>query len=447
MSRVPRFAFRVFGCRLNQAEAAGWREQLLAWGAQEAPNEQADVLFVHTCAVTAPAAHEAETFVRAFRAKHPAARVVLSGCAAELLSPTLADEVIPHRQKADWVPLAQTCLSDWGFSPTGFEPSGGHSLPRARATLIVQDGCDRFCAYCIVPHLRGAPTSAPMAALLRQAANLFATGFREIVLTGCHLALYRDPESGAGFVELLRRLCDVPGEGRFRIGSLEPCVADDQALVRLIAQSGGRLCPFLHLPMQSASDAVLARMGRPYRQADLRRLLDFICAELPLCGLGADWIAGLPGETEADAEATRALVSAYPFTGAHVFPYSRRPGTPAADFPGQVPQHLIRLRAAALSETAAQTRAAALPRFLGQSLTVIPERMRNGFWEGWCEYRIRCRLPGPAERRSLTPFRPGALEGDLLVAAPAALPNQAPESLPHGSPTSGTRSVSHRETP
>ncbi len=418
MSHPLRFAFRVFGCRLNQAEAAGWRTLLLGWGAQEVPRERADVFFVHSCAVTAPAVQEVGRAIRAFRVRRPSARVVLSGCAAGLLPPGLADLALPHGQKVAWAAQVRERLAAWGVPTEGTDAFSipAQSMPKARASLIVQDGCDRFCAYCIVPHLRGAPVSEPMGALLRRAEALFAEGFREIVLTGCHLALYRDPESGAGFPELLRRLCDVPGEGRFRLGSWEPCVSDDLALLRLIAQSGGRVCPFLHLPLQSASDTVLARMGRPYRQDDLCRLLDAVCSELPLCGLGADWIAGLPGETEADAEATRALAAAYPFTGAHVFPYSRRPGTSAADFPDQVPQHLIHARAAALSETAAQTRAAALPRFLGHPLTVIPERLRDGFWEGWSEHRVRCRLSGPAQRRALTPFCPTAVEEGMLVA-------------------------------
>lgn len=413
MSRVPRVAFQVFGCRLNQAEAAEWRVALLTDGAVEVPPEGADVLCVHSCAVTAPAAHGAEKAIRAFRTRHPEARVVLSGCAAGLMPTTLADLLVPNAAKAAWVAQVRAALARWGFAPARTERPA--NVPqRARASLIVQDGCDRFCAYCIVPHVRGRPVSQPMAALLRRAERLFAEGFREIVLTGCHLALYRDPADGTDFLGLLRRLCEVPGEGRFRIGSLEPCVLDDAALIRLIAHSGGRLCPFLHLPLQSASDAVLARMGRPYRHHDLRRLLDTVCDALPLCGLGADWIVGFPGESAADAAATRALAAAYPFTGAHIFPYSRRPGTPAADFPDQVPQHLLRARVDELTAVTAEIRAAALPRFLGRALTVIPERLRDGCWEGWSEHRIRCRLAGPAERRALTPFTPHALRGDIL---------------------------------
>ncbi len=416
MNHFPRIAFWVFGCRLNQAEAEGWRDALLREGAELVSRESADVLVMHTCAVTAPAAHEAEKSLRAFRSQHPHVRVIVSGCATTLLPPGLADAVIPHSEKGSWLMRVRRLLTDWGFAATSNEIRVPRGL-KARASLIVQDGCDRFCAYCIVPHLRGGPVSVPMKALVSRAQACFAEGFQEIVLTGCHLALYRDPERGADFLELLRQLCAVPGEGRFRIGSLEPCVLDDAALIRFIAQSKGRVCPFLHFPMQSASDTVLQRMGRPYRKVDLERLLDTLCAELPLCGLGADWIAGLPGETEADAKTTQAFIAAYPFTGGHIFPYSRRPGTPAASFPDQVPQHRITARAAALSQVVAETRARVLPSFLGRTVQVIPERQRGETWEGWSEARIRCRIPAPAERRRLTPFTPTVLDGDVLTFA------------------------------
>ena len=403
-------AFIVFGCRLNQAEAAEWQSRLTAFGAEWAPEGEADVLFVHTCAVTATAAHEAEKRLKALRKRRPDAKILVSGCAAGLLPEGLVDRLVPHEQKARWLDEALALLDLRPDTPQRKAPA----TTRARASLIVQDGCDRFCAYCIVPHTRGAPVSQPLSALLAKAERLFAEGFREIVLTGCHLALYRDPDSGAGLPELLRRLCAVRGEGRFRLSSLEPCVLDDKALVRQIAESGGRLCPFLHLPIQTASDPLLDRMGRRYTQRQVRNLLETIAATLPLCGLSADWIVGLPGETEADAQETRALVADFPFTDAHLFPYSRRPGTPAAGFSGQVPPAVVQARLHALRETLAKTQHRVLPRFIGKQLTVIPEKRRDDGWEGWSAQRIRCLLPLDARRRELTPFTPTRLEAGLF---------------------------------
>ena len=411
---APAFAFLVFGCRLNQAEAELWQKALAERGWRVAQPEEADVLCVHSCAVTAPAAREVLRRIRAFKRKRPNAKVVLSGCASTVLPAGTADLVLPHEKKGEWLD-AVLAFAGGGCAS---EPSGAPgTLPkkRTRASLIVEDGCDRFCAYCIVPHLRGKPSSTPMAELLRRAEELFAQGYREIVLTGCHLALYRDPETGAGLVELLRRLCDVRGEGRFRLSSLEPCEVEGEELINVVASAGGRVCAFLHLPIQTASDALLKRMGRRYTAQDLRRFFDRLCEAVPLCGLGADWIAGLPGETPEDAEASRAFLAQYPFTAAHIFPYSRRPGTPAADFPDQVPSEEIKRRAEALTAVAESTRKRTLPNFIGQELTVIPERIKNGFREGWSEQHIRCRLPAESHRGELTFFRPTRLDGDTLL--------------------------------
>ncbi|MGN0886395.1 MAG: MiaB/RimO family radical SAM methylthiotransferase [Candidatus Spyradenecus sp.] len=402
MFAAPAIAFRVFGCRLNQAEAAAWQEALATRGFPIVPPEAADVLCLHSCAVTAPAEHEAAKFLRAFRQRHPQARVILSGCAAELAPRAWADLILPHARKAEWLTEVLAFLATLPPAPAAPQPP-----PRAktRTALIIQDGCDRFCAYCIVPHLRGAPTSVPMRTLLAEARERFARGYREIVLTGCHLALYRDPESGAGLLDLLARLCEVPGEGRLRLSSIEPGVVDLRALARLIAASDGRLCPFLHLPIQCAADSLLARMGRPYSERDLRAGLDAILETLPFCGLGADWIAGLPGESETEAAASQRLLADYPFLGAHIFPYSPRPGTPAATFPDQLPPELRQRRAADLAAIAAESRLRAQSRFLGRELIVIPERLRNGTWEGWSAERLRCRLGPNAQRGTLTPFR------------------------------------------
>ncbi len=411
---LPALAFQTFGCRLNQAESEGWQSELAAQGYPIVPWEEADIFIVHSCAVTEPAVKEVTRLLRMARQQRPTLSLILSGCAAELVKEVAIDLRIPHAKKPEWMALTTAFLA----TRTPLTPLARAASPRAtrtRAALIIQDGCDHFCAYCIVPHLRGTPISEPADQILARAEALFAQGYEEIVLTGCHLALYRDPKSGFDFIELLRRLIDVRGEGRFRIGSLEPCVLDDRALIRLIAASHGRICPFLHFPMQSAADEVLRLMRRRYTQADLRRVLDTVCETLPGCGLGADWIAGHPGETPEAAQVTADFISAYPFTGAHVFPYSKRDGTPAATFPNQVPQNEILRRAKGLREAAEVQRMRQLQAAIGKPLEVIPEQCRAGVRHGWSAERFRCRLPASFERGKRIWVTPTALEGDTLI--------------------------------
>lgn len=388
-----RFALQVFGCRLNQAEAAGWRSALEARGWLYTSFDVADVIGIHSCAVTETAVQELQRTLRRFRQKYPQATLVLSGCATALVDPSCVDLMIPHAQKDTWLSRVLD------FAPTSSRPTEVvTSRPKTRASLIIQDGCDQFCAYCIVPYMRGTPTSIPMRHVLQQAEARFAEGYREIVLTGCHLALYKDPETGADLLQLLQRLAAVKGDGRFRLSSLEPGLIDDHALVDFIARSGERFCAFLHLPLQTGSDTLLAAMGRRYTVRQVRSLLDTIVTTLPFAGLGADWIVGLPGETERDAQATCDLVAEYPFTGAHIFPYSRRPGTAAATFPNHVPSTLLQKRVQQLTEVANARREALMPRYLGREWVVIPEQQRDGVWEGWTAERLRCRLPGTAVR-------------------------------------------------
>lgn len=409
----PTLAFQTFGCRLNQAEAEAWQHALIAEGFPIVAPEQAQVFCVHSCAVTETAVKEVVKFLRTLRKRNTTQRIILSGCASTLIHDVTVDLCIPHENKSEWLPRVRAFLATLqSETPQTVAPWEKH---RTRASLILQDGCDQFCAYCIVPYVRGKPISEPATALLRKAEDLFAQGFREIVLTGCHLALYKDPESGMGFVEVLRRLCEVKGEGRFRIGSIEPCILDDKALIRLIAESDGRICPFLHFPMQSADDGVLNLMKRRYRQADLQRLMETVGSVLPDCGLSADWIVGHPGETPEAAQVTRDFVERYPFTGAHVFPYSKREGTEALHLPNHVPHEEILARAKALRSVAKTQQLRQLRRAIGKPLAVIPEQLQGNIRYGWSAERFRCQLPAHYPRGECVRVTPTALDGETLI--------------------------------
>jgi threonylcarbamoyladenosine tRNA methylthiotransferase MtaB len=261
-------------------------------------------------------------------------------------------------------------------------------LRRTRALLKVQDGCDLGCAYCVVPRLRGRPVSRDPADALEEARRLTEAGAREIVVTGINLGLY-GRDTGGGLVPLLRRLLDTPGLERLRLSSLEPMTIDGELLDLLGASP--RLCPHLHVPLQSGDDAVLRRMGRPYDAAAFRRLVERIAGCRERVGLGVDVLAGFPGESEAAFAATLALIESLPVTYLHAFAFSPRPGTPAAALPGQVPPQVRRARVAELRALDARLRRRFRERLRGRRVTVLVERVRRGEYEGWAGEYVRVR--------------------------------------------------------
>ncbi len=406
-----RFAVRIFGCRLNHAEAAAWIQRLSQAGWQfEADERAADLLIVHSCAVTAQAEKEALRLVRRLRRQTPALLLVLAGCAGETPAgiETGGSGGVIRIPAADKDRLAELLLERFAAP---LEPRAGVVPFRtARALLKAQDGCSFFCAYCIVPHTRGAPRSKPFEQCLNEAKSFLAAGYEEIVVTGCNLACYAD--GGRRLPELIDALCRLPGKGRFRISSIEPGILD-AALPGLFERWPERLCRFLHLPLQSGSDAVLPRMGRRYLAADLRRLLDRLPGNL---ALGCDLITGFPGETDADFEATFRLAEAYPFSNFHVFPYSPRPGTPAAAFPEQVDPALAKARAKRLIALAEKQRAAYVASLVGRPLSVLIEA-EGETARGWCGEYVACEVPGEgAVRGKLFAFTPRAVVcGDRLI--------------------------------
>ena len=377
-----RVAFVTFGCRLNKTEAldmeadyaaAGW--EVVAADGEPPP----DRIVVRGCSVTARAQRDSEKALAALRRKFPSAEVVATGCMQKSEIPSL---------RVGGPPTAKC------------EPQR-----TARAYLKVQDGCSGRCAFCIVPQFRGPPTSIPFNEVIARARSFLAAGHREIVVTGCNLALYRDgrrrlPELLAAIASL-----DAPERHRVRLGSVEPGVCD-AALLDAIESSSGA-CRFLHLSLQSASDRVLAAMRRPYGSEQIAGFCDEAARRLgPRLALGADFIAGFPGETEGDFAATlefaaRAFGCGTKFSNLHVFPYSERPGTAAAAMPGPVPQEARRERARALHAIGAKNRAEFAKSLAGCEVEVCVEKVfADGTAEGWTEEYLRARAPhGP--RRSL----------------------------------------------
>ena len=226
---------------------------------------------------------------------------------------------------------------------------------------------------------------------LQEAAWLIEAGYSEIVVVGCNLAFYEDGKMR--LPDLLAALVALPGNCRLRLSSLEPGFFERE-VADLIA-SEPKLCPFLHLPLQSGDDEVLKRMGRHYGVSYLRSMLDDVCAKLPLFGLGADVIAGFPGETSAQFENTFSLINDYPFSNLHVFPYSKRPGTPAADFDGQIPDAEKKARSGRLIALRDGKKAEFTERHRGKKVEVVIERVdENGIGQGWSADYLQCSIPG-----------------------------------------------------
>ena len=362
-----RFSIVNLGCKVNQVESDAFEKLLGRASACYSAPEAADLIIVNTCTVTGEAEKKTRKSVRQALRANDHARVIVTGCASAI-DPTFFAEL---GERVIVVPKAEmeAFLAELAADGSGFSGEGGAGLHHghARIGIKVQDGCDNACTYCIVHVARGRATSRNADEVVAEAVALARAGVREIVLTGINLGSY--DADGLDLADLCRRLLaetaelHAPGEPlcRFRIGSVEPMdVSMD--LIGLLAEAGGRLCRHLHLPLQSGSSKVLREMGRPYDAEEYRQLVDYLRAMVPEIALTTDIIVGFPGETDEDFEDTCALARHVGFAKIHVFPYSRREGTPAAERSDQVPPGERAARAARLraltDELAAADRAA-----------------------------------------------------------------------------------------
>jgi len=351
-----KYAVVTFGCRVNQADSLGFEEDLLAAGATAAPPETADLVVINTCSVTATADQGARQTIRRIARDNPAARIVVTGCyatrrPAELSALPRVAEVVCNADKPRLLsivsPLSLVAASSGGDGPCGAAVEPGVA-GRTAYTLRVQTGCSEPCSYCIIPSTRGAPRSVPVDDVRRELERVMAAGFKEIALTGVHLGSYgRDSSPSSSLTELLQRIrLTTDSAGRsvlFRISSLEPMDCTRQ-IVDLVATSDC-FAPHFHLPLQHASDRVLADMRRPYTIEHYARLVDHVRERMPEAAIGTDVIVGFPGETDEDFDALARYLERSPLTHVHVFPYSDRPGTVATTFGGRASGGVIRERA------------------------------------------------------------------------------------------------------
>lgn len=418
-----RLSVVTVGCKANFADSAAILAHAGRAGFEVVEGgAPADVLVINSCTVTRRADRDCRALARRLRREHPGAVLVMTGCFAETTPEASAsvpevDHWLGIREPSDLPRLLRSLAGD--APPPDEELSdfaADRLLGHSRVFLKVQDGCDAACAYCVVPKARGAGRSLPRREVVERAVRAERDGAREIVLTGIHAGRYgadRGERDGlAGLVEALLRATSVC---RFRLGSVEPREITS-ALVSLLSTQG-RLCPHLHVPLQSGSDRVLLRMRRPYTARQYRERLVLLAAEVPGIRLGADVIAGFPGETPDDFTETMRLIRSTPLTYLHVFPYSPRPGTESAGWADDViaaekTRRVARLRAADVA-----MRREYLGRQVGKTLVVAasardPETgVMRGTTENYAEAVFRAAF---GARGDLIPVRIDAVRGEHL---------------------------------
>jgi threonylcarbamoyladenosine tRNA methylthiotransferase MtaB len=379
---MKRVAISTLGCKTNQFESAAMIEQLKTSGYSVVSfSELSDFYIINSCTVTARTDAETRRLIRRARRLNPEARIIATGCYAQVAPGELEkmpelDCILGNQEKQ-----SISALLESGKNRVSDITTLDHAealelttfAEHTRAFLQIQNGCNSFCAYCIVPYARGRSRSVTPADVLRGVLDFAVNGFKEVVLTGIHLGAYGlDLNPITTLTTLVQDIDSAALVPRLRIGSIEPNEVTDELLDLMSASKN--ICPHLHLPLQSGSDAVLLRMGRPYTTGDFRKLAEKISTTLPDAFIGADVIAGFPGETEYEFAETVNLLENLPFSDLHVFPYSSRPGTRAAGMPGHLPPPVVTRRAAALRDIAARKKRSFLERSVGKELQVLIQK-------------------------------------------------------------------------
>ena len=401
-ANTGRYVIVSLGCKVNQAEEAHLASELEKRGLSPAPEgAPGEVAVLVTCSVTAAAARQSRQMARRLARTHQGGRIIVTGCDAQAepeayhaeglevagrsLMKDLPEIIARGRALPDSPPLRP---EDGPWCPGQRAPLPGKS----RGLLKVQDGCDAFCAYCIVPYTRGRPRSLPPDPAAKAFAELGRAGAREVVLTGIHLGRYgRDLDPEFGLASLVKSLLLAHPMPRVRLSSLEVNEITPELVELLIAED--RLCRHLHIPLQSGSDRVLKAMGRPYRTQQFAGMVTRLAEEIPGVCLGADVLVGLPGEDENAFEETKALLKGLPISYLHVFPYSPRPGTRAAAMTGRPDGKTVKQRAARLRELGRVKREAFWQSQVGQTLRGVTEQDGRARSDNYCLVKLDRELP------------------------------------------------------
>ncbi|MBL0712429.1 MAG: tRNA (N(6)-L-threonylcarbamoyladenosine(37)-C(2))-methylthiotransferase MtaB [Desulfosarcina sp.] len=389
-----KFLVTTLGCKVNQFESDAIAQALQThgWHAVQA-GEHADVCIVNTCTVTGKASMQSRQVIRQLMRRHEGARIIVTGCYAQTAPEEIekiggVHYVIGHFDKSDIPRLIVESLPN-DRAPAvrmvkNIQQAARFSMPpaaaygrRTRPYLKIQDGCNCFCTYCIVPHARGPSRSMPFEAVLEQLKHLGRKNFREVVLTGIHLGAYgADLTPPTRLIDLLYRIETLRPLDRLRLSSIEPDEVSPE-LVAFLADSAV-FCPHFHLPLQSGDDRILERMHRPYDGRYFMRTVRSIHDRMPHAAIGADVLVGFPGEDQASFDRTYDLIADLPLTYLHVFPFSARPGTPACHFPDRVSDPTVKARTARLRVLGQQKGQAFMQANIDRTHDILVENRRDG---------------------------------------------------------------------
>ena len=422
-----KYIISTLGCKVNQYETQAMETLLRQHGHRPAEEgEQADAVIVNTCAVTAESGRKSRQTIRRLKEENPEAVLAVCGCYSQISQEEVAalgaqiifgaaerKKLVEAVEEAVEKGLGCRCV-DKPFQRRDFErlPSGAVA-GRTRAMLKIQDGCVNFCSYCIIPYTRGRLRSLPIPEAVEETRRLAGLGYRELVLTGIEVASYGlDLPGRPGLTDLVCAVAEAAGDMRIRLSSLEPTVVTEDFCRRLAAAK--RLCRHFHLSLQSGCDRTLKAMNRKYDTAGFYRAVELLREHFPGCALTCDLIVGFPGETEQDHRETLDFIRKCAFESMHIFPYSRRPGTPADSMPGQLENAVKARRAHEAQQIARQMHLDFLRSCIGSRLSVLFETQQDGLWTGHSDSYVLVSAQGEALRGQIRQVLVSEVRGEQL---------------------------------
>jgi len=426
-------SFITLGCKVNQYDSDAMRTLFVKNGYRQAgEDENADVYVINTCSVTSIGDRKSRQMVRRIRRSHPEAIIAVAGCYAQLAPEVfekmgdvdvivgvhnrshIVDYVEEAKKRTDHKPLNETVdiMKVKTFENMSVDVTGE---VKTRAFVKVQEGCDNYCTFCIIPYARGKLKSRLQKDAVEEIKKLVSQGYREVVLTGIHLGNYgKDLHDGTSLATLVSELVKIPDLLRIRLGSVESVELSEELIS--IIKNEPKVCRHLPLPIQSGSDAVLKGMNRHYRLPQFKALIRELREKVPGIALTTDLIVGFPGETEENFLETLDTLKELKFSGIHVFPYSRRTGTPAATYPNQVTNEVKKERVHRVQELEKEISLEYRSQFMGKVVHVLAEEVKNGYFEGLTGEYIRVSIKDShVERGHMYPVRIDMVTEDGLA--------------------------------